>query len=85
MSKPRFVLDTHLVISAALIETSLARHTFEMALTKGEILLSQEVQAELSEVFMRSKFDRYVSPLHCLQFLANLIAIANLVQVTERI
>ena len=83
MSKLRFVLDTNLVISAALIELSLARRIFELALAKGEILLSAPVQVELSEVFLRPKFDRYVSPLRRLEFLANLIAIATAVQVTE--
>lgn len=85
MSKPRFVLDTNLVISAALLDTSFARRVFEAAVSVGEILLSQAVQAELSDVFMRSKFDRYVSSLHRLQFLANFIAIATSVQVTETI
>jgi putative PIN family toxin of toxin-antitoxin system len=83
MSKPRFVLDTNLVISAALIELSFARRAFELALATGEILLSAQVQVELSEIFLRSKFDRYVSPLRRLEFLANLIAIATVVQVTE--
>ncbi|MEZ4729461.1 MAG: putative toxin-antitoxin system toxin component, PIN family [Caldilineaceae bacterium] len=79
------MLDTNLVISAALLDTSYARKVFETALSLGEILLSQAVQTELSDVFMRSKFDRYVSPLRRLQFLANLIAIATTVQVTETI
>jgi uncharacterized protein len=69
MSKPRFVLDTNLVLSAALLDTFLARQLFETALGLGEIMLSQAVQAELSDVFMRSKFDRYVLPLRRLQFL----------------
>ena len=85
MSKPRFVLDTNLVISAALLNTSHARKAFDVAILTGEILLSQAVQEELSDVFMRSKFDRYVSPLYRLQFLANLIAIATTVQVTKPI
>jgi uncharacterized protein len=85
MSKPRFVLDTNLVISAALLDTSSARRVFETALSVGEILLSQAVQTELSDVIMRSKFDRYVSPLRRLQFLANLIAISTSVRVTATI
>jgi putative PIN family toxin of toxin-antitoxin system len=85
MNKLRLVLDTNLVISAALLETSFARKAFELALTRGEILLSQATQADLSDVFMRSKFDRYVSPVHRLQFLANLIATSTSVQITERI
>lgn len=85
MSKPRFVLDTNLMVSAALLESSVARQAFETALLLGEILLSADVQAELSEVLMRPKFDPYVSPLRRIQFLANLIAVATPVQVLENI
>ena len=49
MSKPRFVLDTNLIVQAALLDTSPARRAFEVALLQGEILLSDAVQAELSE------------------------------------
>ena len=77
MSNPRFVLDTNLVVQAALLESSPARHVFETALVQGEVLLSDAVQAELSDVLIRPKFDRYVSLLHRIQFLANLIAIAT--------
>ncbi len=73
MSNPRFVLDTNLVVQAALLESSPARHVFETALVQGEVLLSDAVQAELSDVLIRPKFDRYVSLLHRIQFLANLI------------
>jgi len=85
MNKPRFVLDTNLVLSAALLDSSSARKVFEIALITGEVLLSQAVQTELSDVFMRAKFDRYISPVRRLQFLANLIAVATLVQVTTTI
>jgi len=85
MNKPRFVLDTNLVVQAALLDSSPARHVFETALTNGEILLSDAVQAELNDVLLRPKFDRYVSPLRRLQFLANLIAIATPVSITIRI
>jgi hypothetical protein len=40
MSKPRFVLDTNLIVSAALLEKSLARQAFEVALLQGTILVS---------------------------------------------
>ena len=82
MSKPRFVLDTNLVVQAALLDSSPARRVFEAALLEGEVLLSDAVQAELSDVLMRPKFDRYISPLQRLQFLANLVAIATPVQIT---
>lgn len=85
MSKRRFVLDSNIIVSAALLDTSPARQAFETALLQGEILLSSAVQTELSEVLLRPKFDRYVSATRRLQFLANLIAVATLVQVTVNI
>ena len=85
MNKLRFVLDTNLVISAALFNASPARQGFETALLLGEILLSDVVQAEVSEVLMRSKFDLYVPPVRRVQFLANLIAVATLVPITQTI
>ncbi len=85
MNKLRVVLDTNLVVSAALMERSFARQIFETALARGEILISNETQDELTEVLMRSKFDRYVSEEKRLLFLANFLSIAISTEVLERI
>jgi putative PIN family toxin of toxin-antitoxin system len=85
MSKPRFVLDTNLIVSAALLEGSVSRLAFESAFINGEVLISSEVQAELSEVLMRRKFDRYISEERRLRFLANFLSLTTVVQVTEQI
>lgn len=85
MSKPRFVLDTNLIVSAALLADSAPRQAFELALNRGELLLSDAMQIELSEVLMRSKFDRYVAEEKRLRFLVSLLRLATPITVTERI
>ena len=85
MSKPRLVLDTNLIVSAALLARSFTRQVFETALAQGEILVSDETQDELTEVIMRPKFDRYVSEEKRLTFLANFLNVAVPVEVTEPI
>ncbi|MCB8983121.1 MAG: putative toxin-antitoxin system toxin component, PIN family [Ardenticatenaceae bacterium] len=85
MSKPRFVLDTNLIVSAALLEKSPARQAFEVALLQGSILVSEALQAELSEVLLRHKFDRYLSAEKRLRFLTSFISLAVPTAVTQSI
>ena len=85
MSKQRFVLDTNLVVSAALLEHSFTRQVFETALAQGEILVSDETQDELTEVIMRPKFDRYVSAEKRLTFLANFLNVAIPLEIIEQV
>lgn len=85
MNKPRFVLDTNLIISAALSARSTSRLAFEKALTKGIILISDETQDELTEVLMRPKFDRFISEERRLRFLANFLSLATSLKITEQI
>ena len=58
MSKLRFVLDTNLIVSTALLERSTPRQAFELAFNRGELLLSDAMLAELSGVLRRDKFGR---------------------------
>lgn len=79
------VLDTNLLVSAALLENSLPRRAVELALRKGEVLTSNETLAELGEVLTRKKFDRYVSEEKRLRFLATILQLTELVEITENI
>ena len=79
------MLDTNLIVSAALMERSFARQVFELALYHGDILVSDETQDELMEVLMRPKFDRYVVEEKRQRFLTNFFDVAVFVAVTERI
>jgi putative PIN family toxin of toxin-antitoxin system len=85
MSKLRFVLDTNLIISAALFEKSIARSAFEKAITTGEIIISDALQLEISEVMLRPKFDRYVALETRLRFLSGFISLSTVVDISERI
>jgi uncharacterized protein len=85
MSKKRFVLDANVVISAALLENSVTRQAFDKAILNGQILISDVLQDELTEVFLRPKFDRYVSTEKRLRFLASFINLAELSSINEKI
>jgi len=85
MSKLRFVLDTNLIISAALLDTSRPRQAFELAFNRGELLLSDAMHMELAEVLRRDKFDRYVALEKRLRFLAGLLSFAIPITVAESI
>lgn len=85
MSRPRFVLDTNTIVSAALLANSKPRQAFEYAISQGELLLSDALQFELSEVLSRSKFDKYVSEEIRLRFMAGLLRLATPIAVTEQI
>lgn len=81
----RIVLDANVVVSALLIADSNPRRAFERASSRGRILVSADYVAELSEVLHRSKFDRYVPEDVRLDYLAELINLAELVAVTTKI
>jgi uncharacterized protein len=85
MSRLRFVLDTNTIVSAALLANSIPRLAFEFAISQGELLLSDTLQLELSEVLRRSKFDKYVSEEKRLRFMAGLLRLATPVTVTKQI
>jgi putative PIN family toxin of toxin-antitoxin system len=84
----RVVLDTNILISAFLLsENSTAARTYYKIEKTGEIVISAEVFQEFSDVFMRSKFDKYLSEtkrlkiLEDLKFSVKFIAVYNSIQV----
>ena len=60
-AEPRVVLDTNLLVSAALLSGSLPRRVLDHVRLNGQLLLSLETFVELEGVLLRSKFDRYAS------------------------
>ena len=84
-NKPRFVLDTNLVVSAVLIKQSISRRAFDKAGKDGQILLSLPVIAELNEVLKREKFNKYLTERERLSFLNVLVHEAELIQISETI
>lgn len=85
MSKPQVVLDTNLLVSAALLEKSVPRQALELALRSGEVLSSSQTLTELKEVLARKKFDRYVTQEIRLRFLVNFLNLTRPIEITETI
>ncbi len=84
-SKPRYVFDTNVVISALLFSQSKPAHAFFAALSGGEVLVSADVIKELNDVLGRAKFDRYVSEEERTQFLRSLLRETSLIEPKEEI
>lgn len=60
MTELKFVLDSNVLVSAALFKGSIGRQAFKSTVD-GQILISEAVLAELQDVFSRPRFDRYKS------------------------
>lgn len=61
-SRPRYVFDTSVLVSALILPRSKPRQAFESARASGELLISTALLDELRDVLRRPKFDRYASP-----------------------
>lgn len=85
MSSVRCVFDTNTVVSGLLFEQSKPGRALLRAIKHGEILLSQSTLEELAEVFLRSKFDRYVTASDREEFLEAFVDRATWVEPTEEI
>jgi putative PIN family toxin of toxin-antitoxin system len=83
--KPRVVVDTNVVVSFFLRRGSTPWRVVSDVLERGELLLSDDTLAELTEVLRRRKFDRYVSRSLRERFLASLPEFATRVEILERI
>jgi len=84
-SKPRYVFDTNVVVSALLFSQSKPARAFFAALDEGEVLVSTDVVKELNDVLGREKFERYVSEEERTRFLQSLLREANLIEPEEKI
>ncbi len=56
-----YVFDTNSIVSAHLLKISLVRDAYNKAIKNGILLYSKDTLDELSEVFSRPKFDKYIS------------------------
>lgn len=69
-SSRRVVFDTSTLVSAALRVGSVPYRALAQALLVGDVCVSASTLAELGEVLMRPKFDRYQTPGIRQEFLA---------------
>src|SRR3712207_6609734 len=81
----RFVFDTNVIVSAALLAGSIPRKAFDKALDEGTILISAPVLLEVAEVLGRKKLDKYLFEEERMRFLVALLKATELVQITEQI
>ena len=83
MRAERLVLDTNVLISAALRRDSPPRAVVDaLRAENGVLLFSEETFDELQTRLLRSKFDRYVAREHRLVYLAQLRAVSEFVSIT---
>jgi len=83
MTRERIVVDTNVLISGVLSNTSIPALALEKAITDGQLLESTATLRELMETLLSSKFDPYVSRERrdaLLLRLAPLIEIVTVVQ-----
>ncbi len=73
MTTRRFVFDTGVLISAALLPRSIPRQALEHARAQGILLVSDSTLLELQEVARRPRFQRYFNETDRDEFLASII------------
>ena len=75
----RLVIDTNVLVSAALLARSVPRQAVDRAIDHGVLLFSKSTMDELKRVLLRPKFDRYLSREERAIFLAQLVSVAEMV------
>jgi uncharacterized protein len=81
----RIVLDTNVWISALLREKSPPWRVVHHALSFGEIIATADTLAEVAEVLLRPKFNRYLSRARREAALRDLAEFVTVVAVRERL
>jgi putative PIN family toxin of toxin-antitoxin system len=81
----RVVVDTNVIVSAMLFNSSAPGQALALLLERGSLLVSIDLVEELNEVLSREKFARYVTREEREQFLEALIAESELVEIKESI
>ena len=81
----RVVLDTNLVVSAALFPVSVPGQVLDYAIGQRAILVSAATFAELVEVLWRPRFDRYLREARRRELLNDLERVAITIPITHSI
>ena len=86
MKNKRFVLDVNTLISAFLLhENSTAARAWYKAQKSGNIVMSEDTFNEFCDVFVRPKFDRYLSLTKRLVIIEDIKAVVDIVSITSTI
>lgn len=84
-SNLRVVPDTNLVVSAALFPNSRPREVVDYIVECRAALMSTAILAELLDVLLRPRFDRYLHREGRIAILASLLRASEQVEITHRI
>lgn len=84
-AKPRCVVDTNVLVSAALFNGSTPWRAVEAVVLAGVLLVSPETADEIQKVAARPMFDRYVTWVRRRRFLDRLMTAAQTIEPAERI
>ncbi len=85
MAKPRFVIDTNVLVSGILIFQSSSDKAYKKARSIGNILFSESSFQELEEILKRPKFNKYVSLEIRNQFITKFKLESEQITITEKI
>lgn len=85
MLNKKFVIDSNVLISAAVFSSLKPAEAIKKASYLGKIAFSEVVLREYIETLMSKKFDRFVSPEKRLIFLEKFVAVSSLIHITESI
>ncbi len=81
----RIVVDTNVLISAALLPKPTSARALGRALEKFHLIQSEATLAELIDVIMRSKFVRYIDEERHSHFLFVLARVSEVIDVQARV
>jgi putative PIN family toxin of toxin-antitoxin system len=84
MSK-RIVLDTNVLVSAAISRSSISRLVFDKVIAENELVISEELISELRRVLNGEKFNRYSLEIERTLFISSVITVATFVIPHERV
>jgi uncharacterized protein len=79
----RLVIDTNVLVSAAISVPSAPRQAVDWAIDHGALLFSGSTMDELQKVLLRPKFDRYLTREGRAIFLAQLESVAEMVPTVQ--
>jgi putative PIN family toxin of toxin-antitoxin system len=81
----RAVLDTNVLVSAALLPTSVPAHALLAVYRSGQLLASDATLTELHEVLSRSRFERRASFERRMEFVAEVMLLGDDVEIVTRV
>ncbi len=83
--KPRFVIDTGVLVSSLIRTDSPPYQAFQKAKAEGTILFSVPLLTEFTTVIQRPKLQRFINPQYAWEFLQTLLEVVDYVHTLPQI